>query len=64
MSSLNPKLRLKSYLTHFGLFVLHDSTFKALLECVSHLTFLNKCHNILATGGTLIPWTMVAYLWT
>lgn len=24
---------------------------------------LNKCH-ILARGGTLIPWTMVAYLWT
>ena len=28
----------------------------------SHL--LNKCHKILATGGTLTPWTMVAYLWT
>jgi len=52
---LNPKPRLKSYLTHFGRLVLYDSTFEVLLECVNHLTFLNKCHNILATGDTLIP---------
>jgi hypothetical protein len=48
--SLNPKRRLKVIWQSFGLLKLFDMTFKVLLDYVKHLTFFNKCHNILAIG--------------